>query len=71
MAAPAEMNADFRLADALMYGGQGKTDKVLNDHCNTNLEVDAPVDNGNTGEWAGLQPPHLATTGGVVCGNSK
>ena len=54
-----------------MYGGQGKNDKVITEHCDITLPSDAPVDNGNTGEWAGLKPPHLETTGDVVRGDSK
>ncbi len=66
-----EKTTEFRLADTLMYGGQGKTNKVITPHCNMNLAMATTVDNMSTGEWAGLQPPKLEATGSVVRGDSK
>ncbi len=45
-----EKTTKFRLADTLMYGGQGKTNKVITPHCNMNLAMDTTVDNVSTGE---------------------
>ncbi len=66
-----EKTTKFWLADTLMYGGQGKTNKVITPHCNMNLVMATTVDNVSTGEWAGLQPPQLEATGSVVRGDSK
>jgi hypothetical protein len=61
----------LQVADALLYGGQGKINTLVTPHCTNYSATSTTVDTVSMGGWAGLQPPQLKETGGAVCGNDK
>jgi hypothetical protein len=61
----------FQVADALLYGGQGKINTLVTSHCTNYSAMSTRVDTVSMGGWAGLQPPQLEEMGGAVRGNDK
>jgi hypothetical protein len=70
--AVSEKLAEFQMVDALLYGGQGKTNKLITGHgTNVSTTLSTSLECVNEGEWAGLHPPKLNATGGTVRGDEK
>jgi hypothetical protein len=62
-----EKSAEFQMVDALLYGGQGKTNKLITGHVtNVSTTLSTSLECVNEGEWAGLHPPKLDAMGGTV-----
>jgi hypothetical protein len=65
--AVSEKSAEFQMADALLYGGQGKTNKLITGHgTSVSTTLSTSLECVNEGEWAGLHPPKLDAMGGTV-----
>jgi hypothetical protein len=60
-----------KLADALLYGGQGKTNISVTPDCTNDPSMSTDVNASSIGGWAGLQLPWLEETGGAVSGDDK